>query len=190
VNLRAGGSTEDLRDAIWDFVGRHQWEKLHKHVRRGNLNGLPNFLDIFRTLNGLLFTYHKRTLGGSAPVIPFGFVTQGVMINLELLIGPFEKGEADWYEGDGFVAAIVDNLKGDPELVRERLEEERVPQMLSAAVQAMVDCRAQARKLAQLDAWALSRIRWVAAWIRDQGLDEPTMANVRAAELEHVPAAV
>jgi hypothetical protein len=166
VNIPAGGSTGDLREAIWDFVERHQWEKLNKHVRRGNLNGLPNFLDIFRTLNGLLLTYHTRKLGGSDPIIPFGFVIRGIMINLELLIGPFEEGEADW-------------------LVRERLDEEPAPQMLRAAAEAMVDCRARARQIRELDVWSLNRFRWVADWIKSQGFVEPSAEDVRAARMEY-----
>jgi len=185
ANVPAGGTAEDLRRAIWDFVERHQWEKLNKHVRRGNLNGLPNFLDIFRTLNGLLLTYHARSIGGGGPIVPFPFVTHGIMINLELLIGPFEDGEADWYDGHGFVASIIDNMPADRKLVLDRLKEERVPQMLRAAVEAMVDCRAQARKLGVLDAWSLSRLRWVAAWIKAQGFDEPSADDVRAAGMEY-----
>ena len=111
-------------------------------------------------------TYHSRTLGGSAPIIPFGHVTRGIMINLELLIGPFENGEDNSYEGRGFVASIFNNMKGDRGLVRERLEEERVAQMLRAAVEAMVDCRGRARKMTEFDAWALKRLRWVAGWIK------------------------
>jgi hypothetical protein len=87
------GSDDDLRQAIVEFVERHQSEKLYRHVRRGNLNGLPNFLDIFRTLNSLLFAYHSRAMKKGSPVIPFGFVTTYVMTNLELLIGPFEERE-------------------------------------------------------------------------------------------------
>ena len=36
-----------LRDAVWNFVLRHRSRKLERHILRGNLNGLPNFLDIF-----------------------------------------------------------------------------------------------------------------------------------------------
>jgi hypothetical protein len=39
-------TADNLREAVWRFVTRHQHEKLEKHVRRGNLNGFPNFLDI------------------------------------------------------------------------------------------------------------------------------------------------
>jgi len=183
----AGGSLEDLRKAILEFVERHQWEKLNKHVRRGNLNGLPNFLDIFRTLNALLLTYHRRKLGDRGEVIPFGFVIRGIMINLELLIGPFENGEADWYEGRGFVSSIFSNLRGDSQLVRERLQEERVPQMVRAAVEAMIRSRMRARKLTTLDTWSKDRLRWTRHWVKRLGLDEPTPDEVRTAAMEYAP---
>jgi hypothetical protein len=45
--------------------------------------------------------------------------------------------------------------------------------------------------MAQLDAWALNRLRWVAGWIESQGLEEPTAEDVRAAGMEYsaMPAA-
>jgi hypothetical protein len=185
LNIPAGGTAKDLQIAIWDFVERHQWEKLYKHVRRGNLNGLPNFLDIFRTLNGLLLTYHSRVVE-SAPVVNFGFVTNGIMSNLELLIGPFEPRE-DGFEGNGFISAIYANVQGDRKIVRERLREERVPQMLRAAVEAIIAARMNARKMPALDAWAMLRLRWVAEWIKQQGFETPSADEVRAAGMEYLP---
>jgi hypothetical protein len=184
LNVPSGSSAADLREAIWNFVERHQWDKLYKHVRRGNLNGLPNFLDIFRTLNGLLLTYHTRTIDQTGPVIPFPYVTKGIMDNLELLIGPFEPRE-DAFEGNGFVSAILANVAGDKKIVRERLHEEHVPQMVGAAVEAMVQVRMKARKLAVLDPWSTNRLRWVSGWIKQRGLDVPTATDVRAATLEY-----
>jgi hypothetical protein len=186
LNMPLGGSEEDLRQAIREFVERHQYEKLYKHVRRGNLNGLPNFLDIFRTLNGLMLTYHTRIMGASGPIIPFGYVTSGIMTNIELLIGPFEPRE-DVYEGNGVISAIIRNLKGDTGIVRERLAVERVPQMLRAAMEAMVDVRSNARKMRELDPWAMKRLRWIANWIKRQGLEEPSAQDVRTAGLEYTP---
>lgn len=179
----AGADIDDLREAILNFVERHQREKLNKHIRRGNLNGLPNLLDIFRTLNALLLAYHRKRLGGQ--VISFGYAIQGIMINLELLIGPFEGGVADWYEGRGFVASVFSNLVGDTEFVRERLQEERVPQMVRAAAEAMVRCRAQALRLTPLDAWSQSRLRWVTDWIKRNELSPPTPDEIRAAGREY-----
>ena len=110
-------SAESLREAVWQFVVRHQRKKLEKHVRRGNLNGLPNFLDIFRTLNGLLVTFNKRTVKG-VPVIPHPFVTTGIMKNLDLLMGAVDT-EGDYVPG--YINSINANFQGDRELVRERL---------------------------------------------------------------------
>jgi hypothetical protein len=168
-------------------VESHQWQKLYKHVKRGNLNGLPNFLDIFRTLNGLLFAYHARVMGNAGPVIPFGFVITRLMTNLELLIGPFEPAEDSDYEGNWFIAAIQKNMRCDEAAVLERLRDERVPQMLRAAVEAMIEVRAKARNMAVPDPWAMSRLRWVSEWIKSHGLDEPTAEDVRAAGLEYLP---
>jgi hypothetical protein len=185
LKIRHKGFDESLREAILEFVERHQ-EKLYRHVRRGNLNGLPNFLDIFRTLNGLLFAYHSRAMAKSGPVIPFGFVTRHVMTNLELLIGPFEVRE-DAFEGRGFVSAIYANFAGDKALVRDRLKEERVPQMVCAAVEAMVAVRASARRLPNVDDWAARRLAWVATWIRTQGQQQPSREDVDTASVEYLP---
>ena len=150
-NFQSAGQRKICEKRSGNLCERHQWQKLYKHVRRGNLNGLPNFLDIFRTLNGLLFAYHGRIMDSAGPVIPFGFVTTGVMTNLELLIGPFEPSEDADYEGNGFIAAIRENVAGDMAVVRERLRDERVPQMLRAAVEAMIDVRGKARKMQSPD---------------------------------------
>ncbi|CAN5508915.1 hypothetical protein BH10PSE11_BH10PSE11_13790 [soil metagenome] len=186
LNLPKGGTPEELREAIREFVERHQTQKLYKHVRRGNLNGLPNFLDIFRTLNGLLLAYHARSMGGVGFVIPFGYVSKFFMHNLELLIGPFDHRE-DQYDGNGFISAIRANFRGDKAIVRDRLREERVPQMMLAAVEAMIDVRARALKKAGPDAWAANRIRWVSQWIEEQGLGQPTEADIHTARLEYTP---
>ena len=187
LNIPAGSSAKDLHDAIWEFVERHQRKKLYRHTRRGNLNGLANFLDIFRTLNGLLLTYHARVMEGTS-VVPFAFVITGIMRNLMLLIGRFDPAEEDEFEGNGFIAAIYANFRGDREAVRGRLGEERVPQMLRAAVEAMVDVRMKARKIG-MDPWAISRLRWISNWIAQQGLQAPTSEEVRAAGLEYTAVA-
>jgi hypothetical protein len=62
-----------------------------------------------------------------------------------------------------------------------------VPQMVGAAVEAMVQIRMKARKLAVLDPWSTNRLRWVSGWIKQRGLDVPTAADVRAAALEYMP---
>jgi hypothetical protein len=187
LNLPAGGTAEELRNAILEFVERHQRQKLYRHVRRGNVNGLANFLDIFRTLNGLLLAYHGRILGGDGPIIPFGFVTYNIMTNVELLIGPMKQNEEPVFEGDGFVAAVKRNVPGDLDTLRERLQDEHVPEMLMAATEAMVSVRQSARKLSLPDTWAQQRFRWVSQWIYTNRLSQPSIERVRTAGLEYLP---
>jgi len=52
------------------------------------------------------------------------------------------------------------------------VQEERLPKMLRAAVEATVDCRARARGMREFGAWSLNRLCRVAGWIRSQGLVE------------------
>jgi hypothetical protein len=108
------------------------------------------------------------------------------MDNLELLIGPFEPRE-DAFEGNGFVSAILANVAGDKKIVRDRLQEEHVPQMLGAAAEAMIQVRLKARKLAALDPWSTNRRQWVNGWIKQRGLDVPTTADIRTAAIEYMP---
>ena len=175
-------TVDNLREAVWGFVTRHQHEKLEKHVRRGNLNGLPNFLDIFRTLNGLLITFNRRTVNG-VPVIPHPFVTTGITRNLDLLMGTL-----DW-EGEyarGFIDAINANFQGDRELVRERLSEEHVPQILRAAVEAMIEVRRQGRKLPGGDLWATRMLKRTSDWIDAKGLPQPSATDIQMAGTEYL----
>jgi len=52
--------SDDLEEAIYDFVERHERQRLLRHVTRGNVNGMENFLDIFLTLIRLLHVYYRR----------------------------------------------------------------------------------------------------------------------------------
>lgn len=58
--IEANSKSEDLEKAIYEFVDRHIQKRMHKHARRGNVNGMENFLDIFTTLVRLLYIYYKR----------------------------------------------------------------------------------------------------------------------------------
>jgi hypothetical protein len=128
-------------------------------------------------------------MGASVPIIPFAFVSEGIMKNLELLIGSIEPVEDDDFEARGFIPAIQRNMAGDLAVVGERLCDERVPQMLQAATEAMIEVRRKARKMNSMDRWAMTRLRWVSDWIRAQRLDQPTADEVRDAGLEYLPEA-
>jgi hypothetical protein len=179
-------TAESLREAVWRFVQRHQHEKLEKHVRRGNLNGLPNFLDIFRTLNGLLVTFNKRIVKG-APVIPHPFVTNGIMRNLDLLMGVADTdGEYD----HGFIDSINANFQGERELVHERLLEERVPQILRAAVEAMIEIRRRGMNLRAVDLWSARMRAKASDWMEGKRLPEPSATEIQLAGSEYLAAQI
>jgi hypothetical protein len=175
-------TAESLREAVWWFVERHQHEKLEKHVRRGNLNGLPNFLDIFRTLNGLLITFNKRTVKG-VPVIPHPFVTSGIMTNLDLLMGAVDT---DGAYVPGYIDTINANFQGDRELVRERLLEEHVPQILRATVEAMIEVRRRGLNIPGPDLWSTKLLKRTSDWIGGKGLPQPSAAEIQIAGTEYV----
>ena len=58
--LQHKGEAENLASAIMDFVERHVKGRLVKHARRGNVNGMENFLDVFTAIVRLLYVYHRR----------------------------------------------------------------------------------------------------------------------------------
>jgi hypothetical protein len=58
--------------------------------------------------------------------------------------------------------------------VRERLLEERVPQILRAAVEAMIEVRRRGRNLPGADPWAVRVMKRASDWIEEKGLAQPS----------------
>lgn len=81
-----GASVTELREAIWKFVQGHVQMRLKRHASRGNLSGLPNFLDIYRTVSRVLLTWHNRRMHNEI-VISAAYVTTGLQEVLATLIG-------------------------------------------------------------------------------------------------------
>ena len=175
-------TAESLKEAVWRFVTRHQDEKLQKHIRRGNLNGLPNFLDIFGTLNGILVAYNLRRPNG-VPIMPYPFVVHGIRTNLDLFIGAYDS---DGEYVAGFVDAINANVRGDWKLVQERLQTEHVPQILRAAADAMIAVRRAGIRPPGKDTWSAEQLKRVSDWIARQGLAAPSAEDVRLAGAEYM----
>ncbi len=135
-------------------------------------------------MNGLLITFNKRTIKGM-PVIPHPFVTTGIMANLDLLIGGVDT-EGEYVPG--YIDSINANFQGDRELVRERLLEERVPQILRAAVEAMIEVRRRGRNLPGADLWAARMLKRTSDWIEGKGLPQPSAADIQLAGIEYLAA--
>lgn len=174
------GSLEELRAAVWEFVQRHIRQKLFRHARRGNINGMPNFIDIFRTLNSTLLAYHFRKIDGQA-IIPHPFVTKGMQEILATLIGPLVQ---DGAKDPGFVSTIRGNLRGDEDMLVEQLRSHKVAAMALASVEALIMVRAVALVRSKSDEWSVTRRAWVTNWIEDCELDLPDFAEVGAAQAE------
>ncbi len=183
-SIPVGGGVEELRNSIRDFVKRHQKQKLEKHLRRGNLNGLDNFLDIFRTTNADLLKWHSRQSETGESIVPYGYVVPLILTNIELLIG---RPSEDDKNNSGFIAAIKKNLNGEEDLVRARLESLQVASMVRAAIEATLDVRQDALRLGQRDRWALKKIGWVDDWTAANALARPTHEEIETAILEYKP---
>jgi hypothetical protein len=112
--LEAKTKSDDLEEAIYEFVERHEKKRLHKHASLGNINGMENFLDIFTTLVRLLYVYYKR-----------GIVKRGRLIGryctfIELAsIGKDTETE----QFDGYLSSVYDSLGGDVDLLQEVCDE-------------------------------------------------------------------
>lgn len=105
---------EDLWAAVEAFANRHEKNCLRRHARRGNLSGMRNFLDVFATLCGLLWHFYKLQL------IPEPW--QGPRV-----IGPvrryLELATVGISDCSGYLATLMENLRGDREQVRRACAE-------------------------------------------------------------------
>ncbi len=108
---------DGLKEALSDFVDRHQHKVLHKHANAGNINGLGNFIDVFETCNRLLYVYGKREVISKFWVV--GKITENIAI--------FTSGKETRNEAyNGFLKVIYYNFGGDHEFVSGELLEMKV----------------------------------------------------------------
>jgi HKD family nuclease len=171
----SGGSVTELRDAIWAFVQRHIQKRLERHADRGNLGGLENFLDIYRSVSRVLLAWHNRRIHDEI-VIPAPYVTTGLQEILATLIGARGEEQA---EVPGFGKAILANLSADEDLVRAELNRHRVPAIISATIDEIIRVRAIARKRPIYDEWSQGRRDWVSSWIDEMQLVLPSEADLQ-----------
>lgn len=102
--------SDQVEAAIYDFVDRHIRKKLMKHADLGNINGMENFLDIFRTLVELLYRWFKR-----------GVVKQGRLIGpivtmLEVATSGKDTENESFY---GYLYSVYDSVGGDIGLLQQ-----------------------------------------------------------------------
>ncbi len=106
--LSAKADADNLKAAVLDFVGRHEKLRLRHHARRGNINGMENFLDIFTSLVRLLYVYHVRGVVHRPMVV-------GRLMNYVRIATHGWETEQDYCEG--YLNSVDDNL-GDIEYLQ------------------------------------------------------------------------
>jgi hypothetical protein len=116
------GGTTDLESAIYDFVDRHERQRLVRHALTGNVNGVPNFFDIFTALIRLLYVYHKR-----------GVVKRNQLNGRVIRYLHIAAGDPD-DESAGFLATIAENLGGEVDALIEAGREANISGHLTAAL--------------------------------------------------------
>jgi hypothetical protein len=140
----AGDDIESLAAALFEFVDRHEHQRLRRHAQRGNINGIENFLSILRTLVKLLYVYY------AAGVVFRGHIIHRFGNYIALATdGNYEDSDLD----HGYIEAVVQNLAGDRTPVREAVKElnffDHLWAILLIAQQARSNAEAKASKRKQ-----------------------------------------
>ncbi len=108
--LQAKTETENLAEAIYEFVDRHEKQRLRRHAKRGNVNGMENFLDIFTALVRLLYVYYSRE------VVHRHMFIDRLCNYLEVATSGIES---DNNYSEGYLYTLCENLGGDTDYVQE-----------------------------------------------------------------------
>jgi hypothetical protein len=103
-----------LKAALIDFAERHERQRLRRHAKAGNINGLENYLDIVRAVVRLLFIWYRRGRFPAARLI--GQFCRLVEISCS---GVDERDD----KCPGMLATLSRNLRGDRALLQRRLDE-------------------------------------------------------------------
>ncbi|MEI7636967.1 MAG: hypothetical protein WCJ37_06640 [Syntrophus sp. (in: bacteria)] len=102
--IKAKENLPNIEEAIYEFVARHEKQRLRKHASRGNINGMENFLDILAAMARLLYVYYKR-----------GVVKKDMLIGnfctfIELATVGNDKKKDPF---DGYLCSVFKSLGGD-----------------------------------------------------------------------------
>jgi hypothetical protein len=118
-----GKDADVLAQAIYEFIDRHQKRVLLRHAKRGNLNGMSNFLDVFVCTNKLIYVYLRkmaRSQEGLKPIVNKNFAIFYLRKNLQI----FTVGENDGKKSfPGYIKKLRENLASDLVILRNAIEE-------------------------------------------------------------------
>lgn len=112
-----------IEAAVYEFADRHERKVLRRHARKGNINGLPNFLDVLVAVTRLLFVFYRRGVVNKQQVI-------GRLVRyIDIFTDGFETHD-DW--SAGYIAAMCEALSGNADLMRKSFDEQNVSGHLRA----------------------------------------------------------
>ncbi len=112
--MQSNGDSGELRDAVMEFVTRHEKTRLRRHAERGNINGMENFVDILTSLVQLLYRYYQLEL------IPRLKVVHRLCTWCELTTSGRETGKDTF---SGYLYSGWDHLSGDEDLLQRVCDE-------------------------------------------------------------------
>jgi hypothetical protein len=113
----------EIEAAVYEFADRHERKVLRRHARHGNINGLPNFLDVLVAVTKLLFVFYRRGIVHKHQAI-------GRLVRyIDIFTDGFETHD-DW--SAGYIAAMCEALSGNTDLMRKSFNEQNVSGHLRA----------------------------------------------------------
>jgi len=93
--------------SLYRFIERHDKRRLRRHAKRGSINGMPNFLDVFKTIVENLYGFHRVGL------VPTNQVIGRLIPIIQLAVSGFA---ANGDSSEGYLAAVSENLRNTPYL--------------------------------------------------------------------------
>lgn len=121
-----------LEQAYYDFADRQIHRVLQRHARRGNINGLRNFLDVYVTICKMMYKGYKE--GILKPLYAMDKICRCVY---SLTDGYKFAGE----ELAGYFLSILDAQSGNKPFIKEEFLEANVPGHLIIAMQMAQEIR-------------------------------------------------
>jgi hypothetical protein len=112
--IAANDPSKDFEQTLYEFVDRHEKRRLRRHAKRGNINGMSNFLDILTAMIRLLYVYYRRK------VVKRNALIGRLCEYIEIATGEIDEDDK---ESRGYLLAVAANLSGDTTLLREACHE-------------------------------------------------------------------